>query len=49
MGLKRFLRKIKNFYYSLQEIQNHWFIFFEIVLYGLFLGAFTFLYHSLTN
>lgn len=49
MGLKRFFKKIKKFYYSLKEIQNHWFIFFEIILYGLLLSAFTFLYNLLIN
>lgn len=49
MGLKRLYKIIKKFYKFIQEIQNHWFVFIEITLYGLLLGAFTFLYNFIIN
>jgi len=44
-----FFKQIKNFYRSIRDILNHWFIFFEIVIYGLILAFLTFLYIFFKN
>ena len=49
MGLKHFLRKMKSLYVSVKEIENNWFIFLEIIIYGLLIGGFIFCYNLITN